>query len=97
MQVNSNLKKMSDDAEGILRPDPVPFIEQSLYRHAGHPLLYRGWLLMFPKGAIGLGRQRLPAKTNDLYSHKYMRVSTRLTAYTATEVHGKINMPLFLR
>ena len=25
MQVNNNLKKLSDDREGILRPEPVPF------------------------------------------------------------------------
>ena len=28
MQVNSNLKKMSDDAEGIQRPEPVPFYQE---------------------------------------------------------------------
>ena len=31
MQVNSNLKKLSDDAEGILRPDPVPFYKNKVY------------------------------------------------------------------
>src|SRR6187200_3198976 len=31
MQVNSNLKKLSDDAEGVLRPDPVPFYKNKVY------------------------------------------------------------------
>jgi mono/diheme cytochrome c family protein len=31
MQVNSNLKKLSDDTEGILRPDPVPFYKNKVY------------------------------------------------------------------
>ena len=31
MQVNSNLKKMSDDAEGIRRPEPVPFYKNKMY------------------------------------------------------------------
>ncbi|MCB0739545.1 MAG: cytochrome c, partial [Chitinophagaceae bacterium] len=31
MQVNSNLKKMSDDAEGIQRPHPVPFYKNKIY------------------------------------------------------------------
>ena len=31
MQVNSNLKKLSDDTEGILRPEPVPFYRNKVY------------------------------------------------------------------
>ena len=31
MQVNSNLKKLSDDAEGIHRPEPVPFYKNKVY------------------------------------------------------------------
>ncbi|HEV8272523.1 MAG TPA: c-type cytochrome [Chitinophagaceae bacterium] len=31
MQVNSNLKKLSDDTEGILRPEPVPFYKNKVY------------------------------------------------------------------
>ena len=31
MQVNSNLKKMSDDAEGIHRPEPVPIYRNKVY------------------------------------------------------------------
>jgi hypothetical protein len=31
MQVNSNLKKLSDDSEGVLRPDPVPFYKNKVY------------------------------------------------------------------
>ncbi|MBP6589427.1 MAG: cytochrome c, partial [Chitinophagaceae bacterium] len=31
MQVNSNLKKMSDDSEGIVRPEPVAFYRNKTY------------------------------------------------------------------
>jgi hypothetical protein len=31
MRVNSNLKKMSDDHEGIHRPEPVPFFHSAVY------------------------------------------------------------------
>jgi hypothetical protein len=58
MQVNSSLKKLSDDKEGILRPEPVPF-----YRNKAYIALFA--LLMFViggyfvgKGAINLGRQQ---------------------------------------
>src|SRR5690606_39918563 len=31
MQVNSNLKKLSDDSEGIQRQEPVPFYRNNIY------------------------------------------------------------------
>jgi hypothetical protein len=70
MQVNSNLKKMSDDAESIMRPDPVPFYRTKFtspwYRYC---FLYSGYFVA--KGAIGLGRQKGYQPVQPIYySHK---------------------------
>ena len=71
MQVNSNLKKMSDDAEGIQRPDPVPFYRNKVYI-AIIVLLGFVWLGYFvSKGAIGLGNQKNYEPVQPIYySHK---------------------------
>lgn len=58
LQVNSNLKKLSDEQEGVERPQPVPF-----YRNKAYLLLivivlfiFAGYFLV--EGAMGLGRQQ---------------------------------------
>jgi hypothetical protein len=71
MQVNSGLKKLSDDKEGIQRPEPVPF-----YRNKAYIALFA--LLMFVvggyfvgKGAINFGRQQGYQPTQPIaFSHK---------------------------
>lgn len=57
LQVNSNLRKLSDEQEGIDRPEPVPF-----YRNKAYLLIFVivifisiGYFLV--EGAMGLGRQ----------------------------------------
>lgn len=58
LQVNSNLRKLSDEQEGVERPQPVPF-----YRNKAYLLLivivlfiFAGYFLV--EGAMGLGRQQ---------------------------------------
>lgn len=58
LQVNSNLRKLSDEQEGIQRPQPVPF-----YRNKAYLLIivivlfiFAGYFLV--EGATGLGRQQ---------------------------------------
>ena len=71
MQVNSNLKRMSDDAEGVKLPNPIPF-----YRNKTNIALIAilffiigGYLVA--KGAIGLGRQKNYQPEQPIYySHK---------------------------
>lgn len=67
LRVNSNLKKLSDEAEGISRPDPVPFYKNKIYIAIVALLLFilAGYFLS--KAAIGLGRQkRLSTRTTHL-------------------------------
>jgi mono/diheme cytochrome c family protein len=71
MQVNSNLKKLSDDKEGIMRPEPVAFYKNKFYigLFAGLMLLMGGYYVA--KGAIGLGRQKdMQPEQPIYYSHK---------------------------
>jgi cytochrome c2 len=71
MQVNSNLKKLSDDREGILRPEPVAFYKNKVYITLITILLFilAGYYLT--RGAIGLGRQQAYEPRQPIYySHK---------------------------
>jgi Cytochrome c/Cytochrome c7 and related cytochrome c len=71
MQVNSNLKKMSDDAEGIQRPEPVPFYRNKVYIAIIAILLFIVGGYYLSKGAIGLGRQKGYQPVQPIYySHK---------------------------
>lgn len=71
MQVNSNLKKMSDDAEGIMRPDPVPFYKNKVYITMVSVVVFVIGGYYVTKGAIGLGRQKGYQPVQPIYySHK---------------------------
>ena len=71
MQVNSNLKKLSDDKERILRPEPVPFWRNKIYIALFAIILFIIGGYYVGKGAIGLGRQQGYQPTQPIYfSHK---------------------------
>lgn len=71
MQVNSNLKKMSDDVEGILRPEPVPFYRNKVYIAMAAIVFFIVGGFLVTKGAIGLGRQTNYQPEQPIYySHK---------------------------
>jgi cytochrome c551/c552 len=71
MQVNSNLKKMSDDAEGIMRPEPVPFYRNKVYIAMVAIVFFVIGGYFVTKGAIGLGRQKDYQPEQPIYySHK---------------------------
>jgi hypothetical protein len=71
MQVNSNLKKMSDDSEGIVRPDPVPFYRNKIYIATLALLFFAVAGFYFSKAAIGFGRQKNYQPVQPIYySHK---------------------------
>lgn len=71
MQVNSNLKKMSDDAEGISRPDPVAFYKNKAYIAMAAIVFFIIGGYFVTKGAVGLGRQKNYQPVQPIYySHK---------------------------
>jgi cytochrome c551/c552 len=71
MQVNSNLKKMSDDAEGIHRPDPVPFYRNKVYIAMVSIIFFVIAGFYITQAAIGLQRQKsYQPKQPIFYSHK---------------------------
>ena len=71
MQVNSNLKKMSDDAEGIQRPEPVPFFRNKVYIAMAAIIFFIVGGYYATKGAIGLQRQKGYQPVQPIYySHK---------------------------
>jgi Cytochrome C oxidase, cbb3-type, subunit III/Cytochrome c7 and related cytochrome c len=71
MQVNSNLKKMSDDVEGIHRPEPIPFYRNKVYIAIVALVFFAIAGFYLSKAAIGLGRQQGYEPVQPIYySHK---------------------------
>ena len=71
MQINSNLKKLSDDREGIARPEAVPFYRNKIYIALVALILFIVGGYYVAKGAINLGRQKGYSPTQPIYfSHK---------------------------
>ncbi len=71
LQVNSNLRKLSDEKEGVLRTEPVPFYKNKTYLMAGILVLFTLAGYFFVNGAIGLGRQQNYQPVQPIYySHK---------------------------
>ncbi|RTL47642.1 MAG: c-type cytochrome [Sphingobacteriales bacterium] len=71
MQVNSNLKKLTDNKEGIESPEPVPFWKNRTYIAFVTILLFLVGGYLTTKGAIGLGRNiNYEPKQPIFYSHK---------------------------
>ena len=71
MQVNSNLKKLSDDAEGVLRPDPVPFYKNKVYIALFSIVLFIVGGYYTASALIDFGRQKHYEPEQPIfYSHK---------------------------
>ncbi|RYE21510.1 MAG: c-type cytochrome [Sphingobacteriales bacterium] len=58
LQVNSNLRKLTDEKEGIYRGEPVPFYRNKTYLMAGILLLFALGGYYTIEGAVGLGRTK---------------------------------------
>lgn len=71
MQVNKNLRKYTDEAQGIEHPTAVPFYRNKTYLALASIFLFILGGFWIAKGAIGLGRQKnyMP-KQPIFYSHK---------------------------
>ncbi len=86
MQVNSNLKKLSDDKESIIRPEPVPFYRNKIYIALFAIVAFTVGGFYVAKSAIGLGRQQGYAPTQPIYySHK---VHAGLNQISCLYCHG---------
>jgi mono/diheme cytochrome c family protein len=71
LQVNSNLKKLSDDKSGIPAPEPVAFWKNKSYIAMFVVVLFIIGGYLTTKGAIGLGRNKeYQPKQPIYYSHK---------------------------
>ena len=71
IQVNSNLSKLSDEKEGIIRGEPVPLYRNKTYLMAGILLLFGVGGYITINAAIGLGRQQHYQPEQPIYySHK---------------------------
>jgi cytochrome c551/c552 len=71
LQVNSNLKKLSDDKDGIPTGEPIPFYRNKTYIALITVVLFVIGGYYVVKGAIGLGRhQDFQPEQPIYYSHK---------------------------
>ncbi len=71
LQVNSNLRKLSDDKEGILRGEPVPFYRNKTYLMMGVLALTGLGFYQIVEGAMSSGRMKNYQPEQPIYySHK---------------------------
>jgi len=71
LQVNSNLRKLSDEKEGVMRSEPVPFYRNKTYLMIGILLLFAVGGFYTINGAVGLQRQQNYQPEQPIfYSHK---------------------------
>jgi len=71
LQINSNLRKLSDEKEGVLRGEPVPFYRNKTYLMAGILILFAVGGYYTIDAAMGLGRTKGYQPTQPIYySHK---------------------------
>ncbi len=71
LQVNSSLKKLSDEKDGVYRSEPVPFYRNKAYLMTGVIALFCFAGYKTINAAIGLGRQKNYQPVQPIYySHK---------------------------
>jgi hypothetical protein len=76
LQVNSNLRKLSDEKEGVLRGEPVPVYKNKTYLMAGVLVLFCVAGYFFTESAIGLGRMKNYQPEQPIYYSHQVHVGT---------------------
>jgi cytochrome c553 len=97
LQVNSNLKKLSDDKDGIPAAEPVPFYRNKAYIALGIVVLFLVGGYYTVKGAIHLGRnQNYQPEQPIFFSHKVhagLNQISCLYCHTGPEQGKQANIP----
>jgi cytochrome c2 len=97
LQVNSNLKKLSDDREGVPAYEPVPFYRNKAYIALGIVILFLVGGYYTVTGAIGLGRNKDYQPEQPIYySHKVhagLNQISCLYCHTGAEQGKHANIP----
>jgi cytochrome c2 len=97
LQVNSNLKKLSDDREGVPAAEPVPFYRNKAYIALGIVLLFLVGGYFTVKGAINLGRNKDYQPEQPIYySHKVHAGTNQISClycHTGAEEGKHANIP----
>ena len=97
LQVNSNLKRLTDDKEGLGGVEPVPFWRNKAYIAFVAVLLFLFGGYMTVTGAIGLGRsQSYEPEQPIFYSHKVHAGTNQISClycHGNTEVGKQANIP----
>ncbi|HET9057768.1 MAG TPA: c-type cytochrome [Chitinophagaceae bacterium] len=71
LQINTNLRKLSDDKEGVYRGEPPPFYRNKTYIATAIIILFLVGGYLTVEGAIGLGRNKDYQPEQPIYySHK---------------------------
>lgn len=71
LQVNSNLRKLADERDGIASPEPVTFWKNKTYIGLATVVLFIISGIFISKGAVNLGRSKNYQPTQPIYySHK---------------------------
>ena len=71
LQVNSSLRKLSDEKDGVIRSEPVPFYRNKTYLMMGILVLFCSGGYMTINAAMGLGRMKNYQPEQPIYySHK---------------------------
>ena len=92
LQVNSNLKKLSDDKEGIPSHEPIPFYRNKVYLTFCLVLFVIGGYFVV-QAAIGLGRSKtISPSSRSSIRIKCMPEPTRSVVCTVMVAPGKASM-----
>jgi cytochrome c551/c552 len=97
LQVNSNLRKLSDEREGIPSPEPVAFYKNKTYIGLATVVFFIIGGVFISKGAINLGRSKSYQPVQPIYfSHKVHAGANQINCqycHTGAAVDKHSNIP----